>query len=87
MPRRPRHKLTGVVFHVMNRAVRGTTLFHTNRDFEAFTSIFCQGLARSTVEVLSYQVLDNHFHFVLTCPYIADLSELMHWFEGTHANN
>jgi putative transposase len=87
MPRRPRHELTGVVFHVMNRAVRGTTLFHTSRDFDAFTSILCEGLSQSTVEVISYEVLDNHFHFVMTCPRVADLSDLMHWFQGTHANN
>jgi putative transposase len=87
MPRRPRHELTGVVFHAMNRAVRGTTLFNTNDDFEAFASIFCKGLKQSTVEALSYQVLDNHWHVVLTCERVADLSEFMHWFEGTHANN
>lgn len=87
MPRRPRHELTGVVFHVMNRAVRGTALFHTNRDFEAFTSILCEGLAQSSVEVISYEVLDNHFHFVMTCDRVADLSKLMHWFQGKHANN
>jgi putative transposase len=86
MPRRPRHKLTGVVFHVMNRAVRGTTLFHTNRDFEALTSTLCEGLAQSSVEVISYEVLDNHFHFVMICDRVADLSELMHWFQGKHAN-
>jgi putative transposase len=87
MPRRPRHKLSGVVFHVMNRAVRGTTLFHTRRDFEALTNVVGEGLRRSTVEVVSYQVLGNHWHFVMTCHRVADLSEFMHWFQGKHANN
>lgn len=87
MPRRNRFKLHGVAFHVMNRAVRGTTIFRTNRDFEAFATIVREGLSRSTVKVLSYQVLDNHWHFVMFCDRVADLSKLMHWVEGTHANN
>lgn len=87
MPRRPRHKLRGVAFHVMNRAVRDTTLFDTQRDFEALAEILCEGLRRFPVEVLSYEVMRNHWHFVMTCARIADLSDLMHWFTGTHANN
>jgi putative transposase len=89
MPRRPRHKLRGIAFHVMNRAVRGTTLFKTHGDFEAFATIVTLALARvrTRVRILSYQVMKNHWHFVITCDRIADLSSFMHWMEGTHANN
>jgi len=89
MPRRPRHKLRGIAFHVMNRAVRGTVLFKTQRDFEAFAAIVTLALARARqrVRILSYQVMKNHWHFVITCNLIADLSKFMHWMEGTHANN
>lgn len=87
MPRRPRHSLTGVVFHVMNRAVRGTTLFHSNKDFDAFARILREALFRSNVEILAYQVMENHWHLVMNCARIADLSTMMHWFEGTHASN
>ena len=86
MPRRNRHTLSGVAFHVMNRAVRGTTLFHTHRDFDAFAAILCDGLKRTPVDIVSYQVMENHWHFVMICERIADLSKLMHWFQGTHAN-
>jgi len=87
MPRRPRHELTGVVFHAMNRAVRGTTLFNTNRDFEAFAEILTEQLRRSTVKLFSYEVMDNHWHCVMGCDRVADLSKFMHRFEGKHANN
>jgi putative transposase len=88
MPRRPRHKLTGVAFHVMNRAVRGIRLFRTNRDFQAFAVIVSEGLKRSgsRVRVIAFQVLDNHWHFVIICDRIADLSTFMHWIQGKHAN-
>jgi putative transposase len=87
MPRRPRHKLTGVVFHVMNRAVRGTNLFETDRDFEALARIMREALTREPVQVLSYEIMVNHWHLVMNCHRIADLSNFMHWFQGTHANN
>src|SRR5688572_6073108 len=88
MPRRPRHELSGIAFHVMNRAVRGTKLFLTYRDFDAFAEIVCEGLDRIShkVRIHTYQVLDNHWHFGITCDRIADLSKYMHWMEGTHAN-
>ncbi|HYE89164.1 MAG TPA: transposase [Vicinamibacterales bacterium] len=80
--------MEGIAFHVMNRSVRGSKLFLTNRDFEAFASVVCEGLDRSQgrVRILSFQVLDNHWHFAITCDRIADLSNYMHWMEGTHAN-
>ena len=87
MPRRPRHTLTGVAFHVMNRAVRGTTLIENDRDFDALARILREALYESRVEVISYQVMQTHWHFVMTCARIADLSTLMHRFEGRHANN
>lgn len=88
MPRRPRHKLRGVSFHVMNRAVRGTRLFRSRRDFDAFAAIVTEALLRSAskVRIIAFQVLDNHWHFVIICDRIADLETFMHWMEGTHAN-
>jgi len=87
MPRRPRFKLIGVVFHVMNRAVRGTRLFVTNRDFDAFARIMREELVGSRIRILAYEVMDNHWHLVVTCDRVADLSTFMHRFEGRHANN
>lgn len=88
MPRRPRHELTGIAFHVMNRAVRGARLFTTSRDFETFAEIVADGLKRSQsrVRIISFQVMSNHWHFGITCDRIADLSKYMHWMEGKHAN-
>lgn len=87
MPRRPRGTLRGVAFHVMNRAIRGTDLFVTDEDFQAFARILREELYESRVEVLSYEVMRTHWHMVTTCERIADLSTFMHRFEGRHANN
>ena len=86
MPRRKRHELKGVAFHVMNRAVRGTVLFSSNRDFDPFTAVVREALRKwPTIKIVSYQVMDNHWHFVVICDYVYKLSKFMHWFEGTHA--
>jgi len=71
----------------MNRAVRGTNLFVTEGDFSAFARILRETLFDSGIEILSYQVMRNHWHLVVSCQRIADLSTFMHDFEGRHANN
>jgi putative transposase len=89
MPRRPRHELTGIAFHVMNRAVQGTQLFRVDRDFESFAEIVSEGLDRigHRVRIFSYEVMSNHFHFGLSCDRVADISTFMHWTVGKHANH
>jgi putative transposase len=59
----------------------------TQRDFDAFAAIFRDGFERFKIKVISYEVMDNHWHFVVICDRIADLSKMMHWAEGKHANN
>jgi putative transposase len=85
MPRRLRHSLQGSVFHVMNRAVRKTVLFKSLKDFDAFLKVVNEGLARYKVKVIVYQVMPNHWHFVIICDRIEDVSNWLHWVTGTHA--
>lgn len=86
MPRRLRRSLQGAVFHVMNRAVRRTILFETEADYVAFTRVVCEALLRFKVTIISYSLMPNHWHLVVICETITELSRCMHWLEGTHAN-
>ena len=86
MPRRLRHTLQGAVFHVMNRAVRRTIIFQHRADFEAFVAIVREGLSKYKIRILAYCLMPNHWHFVVSCDRIEELSQFMHWMEGTHAN-
>ncbi len=86
MPRRLRHTLQGAVFHVMNRAVRRTVLFENQADFEAFIAVVRDGLSRFNIKIIAYCLMPNHWHFVVICDRIAELSQWMHWIESTHAN-
>ncbi|HWI17823.1 MAG TPA: transposase [Vicinamibacterales bacterium] len=86
MPRRLRRSLDGAAFHVMNRAVRRTVLFQSNRDYEAFVRIVIESLTRFRIRPISFELMPNHWHFVVLCNWIAELSRWQHWLAGTHAN-
>jgi putative transposase len=85
MPRRLRHTLQGTVFHVINRAAGRARLFNSPEDYSAFLRVTREGLSSSHVQLIAYCVMPNHWHFVVVCDRIADLSHLMHWITGTHA--
>jgi putative transposase len=86
MPRRLRRSLQGAVFHVMNRAVRRTVLFTAESDYRAFVAVVRESLARFKIRVIAYCVMPNHWHFVVMCDRIEDISNWMHWLSSTHAN-
>ena len=78
MPRRQRFGLQGAAFHVMNRAVRRTILFETHRDYDAFITVLLESLARFKVQIISFQLMPNHWHFVTICDWIEEISNWMH---------
>jgi putative transposase len=85
MPRRLRHSLQGTAFHVMNRAVRRTLLCVSAADYNAFLKVAREGLVRYRVRVVAYCVMPNHWHFIVLCDRIEDISNWLHWVTGTHA--
>jgi putative transposase len=86
MPGRRRRSLQGAVFHVMNRAVRRTVLFETPDDYNAFVRLVCEALTRFKINVIAFCLMPNHWHFVMICQQLEELSRCMHWLESTHAN-
>lgn len=86
MPKRLRRSLQGAAFHVMNRAVRKTILFEKDDDFEAFIAIVVESLRRFRIAIIAFELMPNHWHFVVTCDRIEEISKWMHWVAGTHAN-
>ena len=85
MPRRNRHTLRGVAFHVMNRAVRGTTIFRTNGDFDAFAAILRDGLKRTCISTKEHFIAFSFMEALLSYqPVITNLFEPQpiskHWY-------
>ena len=84
MPRRPRFRTGGYVFHVLNRAVRGETIFATEGDYAAFQRVLEEARHQVPMRLLAFCVMPNHFHLVLWPVGDEDLSETMRWLTVTH---
>jgi putative transposase len=84
MPRRPREGAGGLVYHVLNRAVRADTIFSTNADYQAFEDVLREAHAIHPLPILDYCVMPSHWHLLLWPQEDEDLSEFMHWLTLTH---
>lgn len=84
MPRRPRICPAGTCFHVLNRAVARLPLFEKPEDFEAFEQVLAEAVARTPLDIFSYTVMPNHWHFVVRPTDDSQLSEFFRWLTHTH---
>jgi putative transposase len=84
MPRTARADLGGYCYHVMNRGNRRAEVFHKDKDYAAFARLLRAGCARSSMRLLAYCVMPNHFHLVLWPKEDGDLGEWMQWLLTTH---
>jgi len=85
MPRRPREDQGDAVYHVMNRAVRGTTLFVTHEDYGIFENSLLQAAQRVPVRLIAYCAMPNHWHLVVWTTESDQLRRFMHRLTGLHA--
>ncbi|MDO8835500.1 MAG: transposase [Vicinamibacterales bacterium] len=72
------------MFHVLNRAVEGATLFRKGRDYDVFLHRLTDTLRRIPMRLLAYAVMPNHWHLVLW-PSEDNLSKFMKRLTAAHA--
>ena len=84
MPRRPRVATGGYVYHVLNRAVGGSSLFEKVGDYAAFEKVLEEAGQRTRMRLLAFCVMPNHWHLVLWPRVDGDLSDYMCWLTNTH---
>lgn len=65
MPRRPRVCLDGVPLHIVNRGNKRQTVFLEDADFWGFLSALALAAKRTSVRLLSFCLMPNHFHLVV----------------------
>jgi len=85
MPRRPRSRNSGLVFHVLNRAAKRARLFDGAADYEAFERVLSTALDRGDVALFAYCIMPNHWHLLLSAAREDGVSRFMHWLTTTHA--
>src|SRR5580704_11380632 len=84
MPRTARHAPKGLVYHAMNRAVARLPLFQKEADYEAFERVLGEAHEKFPIEVFSYCVMPNHWHFVLRPAKEGQLTAFLRWMAHTH---
>ncbi len=84
MPRPPRADEAGGIYHALNRGNMRATIFHKDGDFAAFEEILAEARERYRVDLLSYQLMPNHYHLVLRPQLDGEMSRYMKWIGGTH---
>lgn len=62
-------------YHVYNRATERRTIFYTEKDYNRFLEKVFFYRDITGIQILSYALLPNHFHFLLKEP---DTSEVIH---------
>ena len=84
MPRPPRADEAFGIYHALNRGNLRAPIFLKEGDYIAFEKILGEALERFQIELLSYQLMPNHYHLVLRPLLDGELSRFMKWVGGTH---
>jgi len=75
----------GIVYHVLNRANGGATLFEGDGDYFAFERIMREAHERVPMRTLAYCIMPTHWHLVLWPWADGDISGFIGWLTLTHA--
>lgn len=79
MPRIARGFIDGFVYHVINRGNGGQTVFHENRDYQAFVDLVKRSKRVFGVKLFAYCLMPDHFHMIVLPGKAEHLSKWMQW--------
>jgi len=84
MTRPLRTTLGGLVYHVLNRANAQATLFESEGDYLSFEKVMADAHERTSVRVIAYCIMPNHWHLVLWPKEDGQLSAFMQLLTVSH---
>jgi len=84
MPRPPRADEAGGLYHALNRGNARSAIFRKDADYEAFERILGGGLEQYDVQLFAFQLMPNHWHFVLSPNQDGEMSRFVGWVTATH---
>jgi len=84
MPRPKRADEANGIYHALNRGNARNDIFKKDADYHAFERILAEGLGRYPCRILSYQLMSNHWHFVLQPTEDGGMSDFLRWVTLTH---
>jgi len=83
MPRPLRIEYENAYYHVMNRGRARQKIFHGERYYAAFLATLAEAHQRFGIQVLSYCLMNNHYHLLLKTPE-ANLGRAMRHINGVY---
>ena len=86
MPRQARVDVGDVIYHVINRANGRARIFATDKDYEHFERLMLEAKELTSMRILGYCIMPNHFHFVLYPRTDGGLGAFMGWLTNTHVH-
>jgi putative transposase len=84
MPRRARVAFGGMVYHVLNRGNGRMRIFSKPGDYSAFIKLLEEARIRTSMRILSWCLMPNHWHLVLWPHKDGDLASFVGWLSNTH---
>lgn len=72
------------IYHVLNRANARMVLFKKENDYQAFERILEEAKDRYPIQIFSYQIMPNHWHFCLCPKDDGDMTRFIQWLTLTH---
>ncbi len=75
----------GWVYHVLNRANARMPIFTKDEDFISFETILQEAVARTGTRLLSYCLMENHWHLVVWPQEDDELSRFAGWVEDVNS--
>lgn len=86
MGRVPRINIGGEIYHAFNRANEKAVIFQSTSDYQLFEQIIIEAIERTSMRLISYCLMPNHWHLVLWPRKDNDLSSFMRWLTLTHVH-
>lgn len=84
MPRVSRVNVAGEIYHVINRANARLQIFDNEKDYQLFEKVLVEAKDRFDIDIYSYCIMPNHWHFVLSPKENGGLPKFIGWLTMTH---
>lgn len=84
MPRLARVDLGNYTYHVINRAVGRLKIFESKDDYTLFEDTLASAKEETSMRILAYAIMPNHWHLVLYPKNAGDLGTFMHRLTNAH---
>ena len=84
MPRVARVDVANNFYHVINRSVMRLPIFTSDKEYLHFEKLIEETVEKIGIKLISYEIMPNHWHFLLETENDGDLALFMHKLTNTH---